>query len=153
MVDLKRFLLLGALVTGLGVVTTRAQSPVEARILGIQTTTEVVVVRSAYQNLEARRLPKFAPPGRQVSQAVLLVDWQTIRAMPAGGVVRFSYRRPASDTVRDLEQSYGRVLTGRQQTRFAVRLDDPARDRVASWRVQVLYQGQVLDEQRSASWR
>lgn len=153
MADVKRFLLLGALVTGLMAAESRAQVPAEARILGITATTEVVTVHSTYNNLEARRLPKFAPRGRTVAQAVLVVNWQTIRALPGGTLVRFSYRRPDADTVRNLEERYDRALTGRQQTRFAVRLDDPVRDRVAAWRVQLVHQGQVLDEQRSASWR
>ena len=153
MADVKRFLLLGVLVTGLMAAEGQAQVPVEARIVGIKATTEVVTVRSTYNNLEARRLPKFAPQGRAVAQAVLMVDWQTVRALPGGSLVRFSYRRPDDDTVRNLEERYDRALTGRQQTRFAVRLDDPARDRVAAWRVQLVHQGQVLDEQRSASWR
>ena len=66
--------------------------------------------------------------------------------------MKFSYRRPGSDTVRHLEQRYTRAVTGRQQTTFRVNMDDPERDRVAAWRVQLLHQGQILDELQSAAW-
>ncbi len=153
MFTLKRLLLLVALVAGGGFPESRAQAPVEARIMGIKATTDVVVVESTFRSLENRRLPKFTPEGRRVPQAVLLVDWQTVRALPAGVLVQFSYRQPGSEAVRKLDRRYDRAVTGRQQTRFAVTMSDPERDRVSAWRVQVLYQGQVLDEQRSAAWR
>ncbi len=133
--------------------TARAQGVPEARILTITATTEVAEVQSPYNNKESRRLPKFAPAGHRVSQAVLVVDWQTVRALPAGALVRFSYRRPGSEVVRNLDRRYDQAVTGRQQCRFAVNLEDPARDRVAAWRVQILHRDLVLDEQRSAAWK
>lgn len=146
-------LLLFVFLTGwLGAVSARAQIEAEARIVGITATTDVAVTSATFQNLEARRLTKFIPEGRRVPSAVLVVDWQTVRALPAGCVVKFSFRRPGSDTLRHLEQRYPRVVTGRQQTTFRVNMDDPARDRVAAWRVQLLHQGKVLDEQVSAAW-
>ena len=148
-----RFLLLGTLVTLLGVGAAGAQEAASARIVGITATNGVVTLNSSFNNLESRRLPKFAPVGRQVPQAVLLVDWQTSRALPAGTLVQFSYRQPGSDEVRTIDHFYNQPVTGRQQSRFAVNLLDPARDRVASWRVQLLHRGTVLDEQRSAAWR
>ncbi len=153
MFTVKRFLLLGAVVACCSSTMVRAQAPVEARILGIKATTDVVVVESTFRTLEGRRVPKFAPEGQRVAQAVLVVDWQTVRALPPGGLVQFSYRQPGSDTVRKQDRRYERAVTGRQQTRFAVAMIDPARDRISAWRVQLLYQGQVLDEQRSAAWR
>jgi|GEM_PF-4265762 hypothetical protein len=147
-----RCILLAVLVGWLGTMTAPAQATAEARITGIKATTDVVVANSTFQSLEGRRLSKFVPEGRQVPRAVLVVDWQTVRALPSGCVMKFSYRRPGSDAVRHLEQRYTRAVTGRQQTTFAVNMDDPARDRVAAWRVQLLHQDQVLDEQRSAAW-
>ena len=153
MFTVKRFLLLGAMVACCGSTAVRAQAPVEARILGIKATTDVVVVESNFRSLEGRRVPKFAPEGRRIPQAVVVVDWQTVRALPPGGLVQFSYRQPGSDAVRKQDRRYERAVTGRQQTRFAVAMTDPVRDRISAWRVQLLYQGQVLDEQRSAAWR
>ena len=150
---LKLFLLLGTLVTCMGASSASAQMPPTADIVGVTATTGVAIVSSGINNQERVRLPKFAPTGHAVPQAVLVVDWQTVRALPAGTVVRFSYRRPNSDQVRSLDQRYTGAVTGRQQTRFAVNLVDPKRDRVAAWRVQILHQDQVLDEQHSASWR
>lgn len=150
---LKRFLLLGTLVTCMGAASASAQMPPAANIVGVTATTGVAVVSSGINQPERVRLPKFAPSGHAIPQAVLVVDWQTVRALPAGAVVRFSYRRPNADLVRNLDHRYGQAVTGSQQTRFAVNLVDPKRDRVAAWRVQILYQDQVLDEQHSASWR
>lgn len=147
-----RCFLLAVLVGWLGTLAAPAQAPAEARIIGIKATTDVVVVKSTFQSLEGQRLSKFIPEGRRVPRAILVVDWQTVRALPSGCVLTFSYRRPNSDTVRQLEQRYTRAVTGRQQTMFTVNMADPARDRVAAWRVQLLHQGRVLDEQRSAAW-
>jgi hypothetical protein len=146
-----RFLLLFTMVTLFGALSARAQA--EARIIEVRATTDVVVVKSTFQDPDGRRLPKFAPEGRRLQQAVLWVDWQTVRALPAGALVKFSYRRPGSDEVRTLEQSYPRALTGLQHTRFAVTLEEAARDRVVAWSVQILQRDQVLAEQHSAAWR
>ena len=132
----------------------QAQEGAEARIIAVHPTTDVAVVRSTFNSLETRRLPKFSPEGRSVKQAVLVVDWQTARALPAGSQVRFSYRQAGSDdVVKQLEERHARPVTGRQRARFAVPQLDPAADRVTAWRVQIVQGGRVLDERFSAAWR
>ena len=147
------FLLVSVMFTMLGAGPALAQAGSGARIVGIQATTDVVVVESGFKNLESRRLPKFAPVGRTIPRAVLLVDWQTTGAISAGAVVRFRYRRPGSDELRVIDQVLEQAVTGRQRAKFAVSLYEPARDRVAAWQVQLLHNGVVLDEQHSAAWK
>lgn len=130
-----------------------AQAAGTARIVAVHPTTDVAMVRSTFSPLATKRLPKFAPEGRRVKRAVLLVDWQTGGALPADSLVRFSYRQAGHDAVKQQEERHPRPVTGLQQVRFAVPQLDPAVDRVIAWRVQILSGGRVLDERFSAAWR
>ena len=141
------------MVTLLSAASAQAQMRAEARILSVHPTVTVVVVESSFRNTEPLRLPTYVRPGRRISQAALDVNWQAVGALPAGALVRFSYRQPGRDEARHLDHRYEQPVTGLQQVRFAVSQEDPARDRVTAWLLQVRHGDQVLAEQRSAAWK
>ncbi len=130
-----------------------ASAQVEARFVRIQATTDVVLVKSTFKSREPMRLDKFTSPGRRIGEAVLLVDWQPARALPAGATVRFEYLRAGSDQVEKEERVYDQAITGLQQERFGVLIGDARRDRVSAWRIQLIQGGRILDERKSAAWR
>lgn len=153
MSNISSFLLLGTVVTLLSAASAQGQMRPEARILSVQPTVTVAVVESTFKNTEPLRLPTYVRTGRRVSQAALEVNWQAVGALPAGALVRFSYRQPGREEARHLDHRYDHPVTGLQRVRFAVSQEDPARDRVTAWRLQVRHGDNVLAEQRSAAWK
>lgn len=132
----------------------RAQGAGEARILRVAATTDVAVVATPVRNLDGQRLSKFMEDVYQVPRGVLLVDWRAPRTgLPGGAVVRLSYRRNNEREVRTKDVRYAPPLAGDRRTRFAVPLSPGGKDRISSWKVEILHAGRALDQQASATWR
>ena len=132
----------------------RAQGAGEVRILRVEATTDVAVVATPVRNLDGQRLSKFMDDVYQVPRGVLLVDWRAPRTgLPGGAVVRLSYRRNNEREVRTKDVRYVPPLAGDRRTRFDVPLAPDGRERISSWKIEILHSGRALDQQASATWR
>lgn len=107
------------------------------------------------KSVSQRGMDKFGPRDLPVGREVVEVTWNPgSQAVPAGSELVLEYVREQEDLVRRSAQKIALDTRGSRVSRFEIS-KDRARfaGPVVSWRVQLVENGRVTADKRTAGWR